>query len=592
MSTTNAFMRMKKRGPDDTVYMSEATAAITRQNEDQVKLHLSRKEIAEYAQFKFILGFHRMSVNDLSLDGAQPFEDPIVHQLIKHPDLRQRPRRLLLCNGEIYNYKEIVEAEMFNTRDLQSSCDVEVILPMYIKYGLEDTLKRLNGDFSFVLTENLNTVDLKTVNIFVVRDVLGIKPMYMVKSLQDPNFYMFVSELKGLPDFAMDASAYKISEMPPGTYWSFQNSIIDKNPNDFIRYSDWNYYKSLSHCTINTAEPNVIASIYSNIKTNLTNAVISRYNLSDLPVGVLLSGGFDSSIILSIVVHYLVTQSHDFVKFPVYAFTMGNKDNPDVTAAQACVKYLEEKLSIDIHHHIISVNNINQIIGGVDDVIYSLETFNTNTVRGALPYSFLMKYIRDFTPARVLLTGEGLDELCGYRQFADLDDQQFQAKSVRMLKYLSKFDMMRADKLSSTYSLELRHPFLDKTFLEYMLSIHPKLKRPQTYKYSMRPIEKYIVRKTFDQEQVADKLLPDQILWRPLQDASDSFSGLKTSITDYFESRYTGSELSKFRADLQLKRVDSPLPSTKEEMHYRNTYDVLFNSTTHLIPKYWEELWV
>jgi asparagine synthetase B (glutamine-hydrolysing) len=253
---------MKRRGEDDTQVITETSPNITNLNISQISNYLSKREISEYRPFTFQYGYHRSSINDISLDGSQPFEDPISHKLLKYPELRSRPKRKLLCNGEIYNYKDLVETNKFNDRDIQSNSDVEVILPLYIKntellkdstLALEQSLKNLNGDYSFILTENVTSFNLTQVNIFAVRDILGSKPLYMVKFVPkststNPNdiFYMFVSEIKGIPLNLLNDPEYTITEVPPGTYWSYKNSIIDKNKDEFIKYYDFNKYKDLN----------------------------------------------------------------------------------------------------------------------------------------------------------------------------------------------------------------------------------------------------------------------------------------------------------------------------------------------------------
>jgi len=575
---TQAFMNLAHRGPDDTNYKVETTIPITRMNEEQIKMNLSRREWAEYTPYTFIYGFHRLAINDPSKDGSQPFEDPILHKMKKYPDLRSRVKRSLVCNGEIYNSKELIQSEGFTDADLQSGSDVEVIMPMYIKYGLEQTLQRLDGDYAFILTENLNTYDLKTINVYAVRDILGIKPLYMVKSKR-PNevFYMFVSELKGIPNIILeDTETYTIEEVPPGTYWSFNNSVICDNTNEFIRYSDWNYYRDLTNCTFRSTNPETLSSLYKTIRETLETCVMARANDEPTKIGVLLSGGFDSSIILGILARYLGS-SGSSERTVIYAFTIGDSGD-----ASKCVAYLEQSYGIDIHHHIINLNlEEPKEINLIGDIIYSLETYDSRVIREALPYAYLFRYIQQHTDVKVLLTGEGLDELCGYSQFFGLDDEQFQRKSVKLIKNLSKFDLLRADRMSSAYGLELRHPYLDKRFLELGLSIHPKLKRPQIYDTSKPPIEKYIIRKAFDN----GNYINNESLWRTMESVYNETN--TANLGDTFERKYTNLEFDKFI----YSDLSSIPPRNKEEMHYKIVFNNLFGSGSLGKFKFWDQLW-
>uniref|UniRef100_A0A6C0H750 Glutamine-dependent asparagine synthetase n=1 Tax=viral metagenome TaxID=1070528 RepID=A0A6C0H750_9ZZZZ len=570
-SFTDAFMNMKNRGPDDTVYRVENSVGITRFNEDQVRRTLSKREISEYTPFTYIYGYHRLSVNDLTMDAAQPFTDPILHKVKKYPELQSRPQRHLICNGEIYNYQELVQTEGFTDRDIQSNCDVEVILPMYIKYGLEGTLKKLNGDFNFILMENLNTFDLKTTNIFVVRDILGVKPLYIVKyknnGTKNGIFYMFTSELKGIPESIFTDPDYQIREVPPGTFWSFQNSVIERGENEFLRYSDWNVYRELSACKIITAEPSVIEGMYKNLYQCVKDSVIMRYQSAEVPVGVLLSGGFDSSIVLSLIASHIVAQNQVPPK-QLYAFTIGDVDEAEVRMAQECVKFLENKFGIDIIHHIITSTDTQLLFqrGILEETAYVLETYDPTTIRNGIPLSCIFKYIREHTLVKVLLTGEGLDELCGYHQLFESDDANFQRKSVRLLKNLSKYDLLKGDKLAGRYGLELRHPFLDRNVVEYILQIHPRLKRPQIYDSAMQPIEKYIVRKAFE----ADELLPKVVLWRTIQDTSECFNELSKQLQEYISIKYPGAD---------------------ETTVYQTLFDIRFNDSRSILPRYWDDIW-
>lgn len=585
-----SFLKTKKRGPDNTVMINESTVNINAHNQEQIKLQLSRRELAEYKQFNFITGYHRLSINDLTLDGEQPFEDPITNKILKYQDLRTRPKRKLICNGEIYNYEELKDEENFTDKDLQSNCDVEVILPMYIKYGLEDTLKKLNGDYSFILTENLNTYRLNSINVFVVRDILGIKPLYMVKGLKE-TFYMFVSELKSIPQDIMKDSSYKIMEIPPGTYWSFQNSVINnpkKSNEEFIRYSDWNYYLPLEKCIYNKTDPESLSKIYNDINTKLTKSVIDRYKSSSRSIGFLLSGGFDSSIILSIVLKYLKETNHNFENNPIHVFSMGELHNKDIKSSKLVVAYFEELYNIKLHHHIVSINSITdkELNDNIREVIYNIETYDIKTIRSALPYLYLFKYISKHTSIQVLLSGEGLDELCGYSKLFELSDENFQRKSIRLLKNMSKYNLLRMDKLAGAYSIELRYPFLDRDIVEYILKIHPKLKRPQVYNIKKGKIEKYIVRKSFDNFE-GRMYLPKDVLWREMQGTTKCFDFLNERLRNYCETRYSDAELFDY---LRCRKCNNKV-TNKEQLYILNLYKSKFHNTEDLVPRYWENLW-
>jgi len=599
---SKSFMQMKNRGQDDTQVVIENGPIINNLNISQISSYLSKREIAEYKPMTFHYGYHRMSVNDMTIDGSQPFDDPILCKLLKYPELRSRPKRKLLCNGEIYNYKNLVESENFTDRDIQSTSDVEVILPLYIKsvetlrdpeLALRNCLDKLCGDYSFVLTENTTSFNTKQINIFAVRDPFGSKPLYMVKYVpvkQESNksdiFYMFTSELKGIPRELLNHPEYHITEVPPGTYWSFNNSVV-RGGDEFIRYYDFNNFSSLQTCTLKTADQETISSIHDNIKQLIRTSVISRYKLSERAVGVLLSGGFDSCIILSILIKYKCEIGDTT---PIHAFTIGDDDNKDVVLAQDHVTSLENHYGIDIHHHVINIKDFNLIREELPKIVGYLETYDSTTIEKSIPFVFLLKYIAKMTDVKILLTGDGLDELCGYREFLNLDDAQFQEKSVQLLKNISKYDLLRCDKIAGSFGLELRQPFLDVSFVEYILSIHPKLKRAQMSGYSKDPVEKYIIRKSFDNNGISDDFyIKSEILWCNRQDITRSFNDMKNQLQEYFDTIYNDMDFLNL---LQLESQSSKtLPKTKGEIYYKKIFNALYPNMNNILNHEWEFLW-
>jgi asparagine synthase (glutamine-hydrolysing) len=600
-----SFMGIKYRGINETNHIIESSVDLNTLNTQQltqVSLRLSKNEIQMYKQYSFVMGFHRMCVNDMSFNGSQPFEDPILHKLLEFPELKQRPLRKLICNGEIYNYKDIITTNEFTDKDLCSESDVETILPLYIKYNLEEnsdtalikTINDLDGDFAFVLTENLKTYITSSINVYVVRDYLGIKPLFYVTN-NTLDFYMFVSEIKGLPDFIINNDTYEICQVPPGSFWSFQNRT-------FTKYYDIDYYKDINNCIIKNTDSENINTIYTNIKNLITDAVISRYgeccevneNHTQLSFGILLSGGFDSSLITSILIKYLYSINHDFTHCTLDLFTIGDTLGSielDVNYAKEMVEFLKNKYpNVKINHHIIYINDIEILTSDIETIIYHLETFDPETIRESIPYYYLFKYISEKTNVKVLLSGDGLDELSGgYSNFSTLSDTDFQLKSIELLKNLCNYDILRTDRMSNAFSLELRHPFLQKKFVEYILSIHPKLKRFQVYKNTEEPIEKYIIRKSFDVHVQNDNYLPESILWKRSLCVCESLSNFELRLHNYF-NEYIDDQTFNFKLKSYLSK-DITLPKTKEELFYRQIFEKIFPNRNYLVSKFWNNIW-
>lgn len=492
---TNKFMTMKNRGPDDTAYFIETTTPITAANMNTARLYLSKSQLASYSPLTLMYGFHRMSINDPSLEGAQPFVDPIASMMLRYPELKTRPVRRLMCNGEIYNYRELITENKLGEGDLCSSSDVEVMMPLYISHGLDTTLEKLDGEYSFVIMDNVNTYNLSQMKVYVGRDPLGLRSLYMVTRKGD-TFWMFASELKGIPRKMLEDKSYSVVEVPPGSYWSYESG-------GFKNYSPLRMEPNVSGYDIKTADPDVLFGVYTRIRDLVTKSVIKRYGTSDVPVGILLSGGFDSCLITSIVVKNLAESGHDFEKNPVHVFTVGDSESDDVMNACACVSFLETKWGIDVYHHIITQKGYEPMMDIITkELVYIMESQDVEVINGGVPLYLLYKYISENTDIKVLLLGDGLDEIF------KIDDVSYDRRM-----FLKDLSSKRLDRLSGHFGLEARYPYLNVEFIEYILKIDPKLKCPQVYSYGKEPIKKYLVRKAFDTG--SGDYLEGSTLWRP-----------------------------------------------------------------------------
>ncbi|NDC95470.1 hypothetical protein EB118_10475 [bacterium] len=510
---TEAFLR-NAGGESDSSYEVDTTPAIHQGNYHQAVTMLSKREIANYRQLNFTYGYHHTKINDTSTNYQQPFTDPILRKTRMYPELRLRPLRKLMCHGEIYNYASIKESEGFCDRDLETTSDVEVVLPMYIKYGIEVALRRLRGDFSFVLTENTNQFDIKSINVYVARDPLGMRSLYMLQRVDGKGiFYMFTTEIKNIPLTLLSDPDYRVSEVPPGCYWSFAKGNQEE---PFTRYFKFDVYRDISKLTYTFPTPDQLGVVYNEIYTTLKRAVVDRYVLSKVPVGVLLSG-FDSCAILGVLVKSGVADN-------INVFTIGRSEG---SLAGECVEHLRKVYpDITLHHHIIDIHNDDLILKRVEETVYTIECTEFNTIKKSLAFTFLLQYISEKTNIKVLLSGEGLDELLGYTSLFQGDHQHFQDMSIDMLSSLYKTENLKNNKVAGKYNLEIRCPYLDMDFIELVLDIHPRMKLPQKYDYTKSPVSKYIVRKAIELH--CD--LPASVLWAKMKCVSESVKGISKCI--------------------------------------------------------------
>lgn len=435
----------------------------------------------------------------------------------KQPLISKDGNLILAVNGEIYNHLEIRE-EYKDRYEFLTKSDCEVILALYQEKG-KDFLEDLNGIYAFAL------YDLEK-NVFLIgRDHIGIIPLYQGWDIDGA--YYVASELK-----ALEGYCEKIVEFPTGSYYYSENREPTKW---YVR--DW--------------------MEYDNVKDNLTDAELLRESLvnavkrqlmSDVPYGVLLSGGLDSSVISAIAAKFAL---------PLHSFAIGLKGSPDLEAARKVSKH------IGTTHHELEYT-VQEGIDAIREVIYHIETYDVTTVRASTPMYLLARFIKSLG-IKMVLSGEGADEIFGgYLYFHKAPNaEEFHKENVRKLGKLHQYDCLRANKSLASWGVEGRVPFLDKEFLDVAMRINPKDKMAGNGK-----IEKYIIRKAFEE------YLPHEIVWRQKEQFSD---GVGYSWIDTLKEI-----ANRTISDLQISNADSyfPInpPLSKEEFLYRTIYSELFPS--------------
>ena len=456
-------------------------------------------------------GFNRLAIMGLDESGMQPF--------IKDD-------MMVVCNGEIYGFRKIKEALIDKGYKFESDSDCEILLPLLKEHGLK-MFEKLDAEFACVIFDGKDFI--------AARDPIGIRPMFYGYSKESHNI-MFASEAKALIDMCDDIHAF-----PPGHYYY---------KGKFIKYYD--------ATKVDEVIDDSLDKICLNVKDKLEKGVIKRLD-SDAPLGFLLSGGLDSSLVCSIATKYL--------KKPIKTFAIGmNTDAIDLKYAKMVADYIGSE-----HTEVIIIKE--DVINSLDEVIYHLETWDITTIRASIGMYLLCKWIRNNTDIKVLLTGEVSDELFGYKytDFAP-NKEEFQKESEKRIRELYMYDVLRADRCISGCSIEARVPFADLDFVKYVMSIDPS-KKMNVYGKG-----KYLLRKSFEGD-----YLPNEILMREKAAFSDAVGhSMVDYLKEYAENKYTDEEFLQ-----KVKKYKEPKPFTKESLLYREIFDKYYEGHEDLIIDYW-----
>lgn len=501
-----------------------------------------------------VFGFHRLSIMDTSFSGDQP---------LYHPN---KPY-ILICNGEIYNYQQLKEKYNIQT---YSNSDCEVILYLYEKFGIEKTLRLLDSEaYAFCLYDGLQN------KLIVARDRFGVRPLFIGQVNKDE--YIFCSEMKSIYSLLNFESGDTIEQFRPGSYrifnlkeeysfWSnmtlIPTAIMSDTETDYINY----YYKNYQITKQYNEEV-----ICDKIRYYMTQAVKKRL-MSDRPIGCLLSGGLDSSLISSLVSREFKNSG----KGELQTFAIGIKGATDLEYAKQVANYIGSK------HHSIELEE-KDFVEAIPNVIKAIESYDTTTVRASTGNYLVGKYIKENTDITVVFNGDGSDEQSGYLYLSKAPDKRsFHLECQKLLNEIHYFDVLRSDRsLSTDWSLETRSPFLDTDFVNYYMSIPTELKM-----YGDNKIEKYLLRKAFDKEE----LLPKEVLWRRKEAFSDGCSSNQRSwhkiIQEFVDTQITDEEFLQHKDDYKHNT-----PQLKESYYYRKIFEEYYPNAGSVIPHFWLPKW-
>lgn len=495
-----------------------------------------------------LLGFHRLAIMDTNHSADQPF----IYEDDEY-------KYILICNGEIYNYKVLYKTYLEGLCKLTTCCDCEVLLHLFIQQGRNITcmFPCIRGEFACVFGKINKETGRE--EYIIMRDMYGVRPMFYAKT--DSYFYLS-SELKGL-NYLPDTIACEQIPTSSIAYLSSENG-------KFKLDSCW--YKFPVGFTFDTLITNEEFCLKA-IRDKFIDAVRVRSH-SDRPICCLLSGGIDSSLVASIL--------QEGIRFPINTYTITTTGGgEDTKYANIVAKH------IGSNHTNVELT-FEEALNSISNVIYAIESWDVTTVRASIWQYLVAEYISKNTSDKCVFCGDGSDEVHGsylYLQHAPNADE-FDIESKNLLKYVHYFDGLRADRATSCHGLELRVPFLDNEYVELYMSI-PREKR------FTKPIEKELLRKAFSAASpiTGRRYLPDEVLWRKKDAFSDSTSTVEKPwyqiIKDYIDTIVTDEEYSSNKDKFTYR-----CPGTKEAYYYRKIFEENYPGRASVIPHPWTTKWM
>jgi len=483
-----------------------------------------------------ILGFTRLAINGLTPLGHQPFITP---------------DGLTVCNGEIYNYKEL--SKRWNLDLPEGTSDCAVIPHLASKLDPTSLTRTLDGVFAFV---HVNT---KENTMLVARDPYGVRPLFEAQYADGS--IIWASEIKALP------KNYKsVKPFPPGT-WKLYNI---KTGLKMVEYK----YHEIPHTKLAAFSfPNGVSFAKAALREAVYIAVKKRL-LSDRPIGALLSGGLDSSLVAAIAARELKLNNRK-----LHTFSIGMPGSTDLKYAKMVAKFIQSE-----HHEVVV--SPEEFLNAIPQVVHDIESYDITTVRASVGNWLIGKYIKENTDIKVVFNGDGSDEIGGgYLYFYKApSDEEFEAESERLLNEIHLYDVLRSDRSMAAHGLEARTPFLDKNVVATWRAIDTFLRRPKAANDEGRGanIEKSILREAF----VHDYLLPIDVLSRKKEAFSDGVSATTDSwylkIAEYVKT-----------LELSQETYTHNLPQTDEARWYRHLFVKNYgDKASTLIPHMWLPKWV
>lgn len=489
-------------------------------SEDEFEYHFNKTisrgpDMSKIVSLKSgILGFHRLAIMDLSPEGMQPFvfEDDYV-----------------ICNGELYGYRNMKKKLEERGYTFRSESDCEILLPLYNIYGFK-MFNILDAEFALII------YDSKKNKYIAARDPIGIRPLYYGYSKSGK--IIFASEPKNLIGLTN-----KIHPFPPGYYFDGEK---------FVLYCDVTKVNKVCTDNLNTVCKNIHDKLVAGIEKRLD---------ADAPLGFLLSGGLDSSLVCAVAQKFFKDK-----KIKTYAIGMA-EDAIDLKYAKEVADYI-----MSDHHEIVISKE--DVLNSLEEVIYMIGSYDITTIRASIGMFLVCKSIRSSSNIRVLLTGEVSDELFGYK-YTDFAPNaiEFQEESIKRIREIHMYDVLRADRCICNNSMESRVPFGDLDFVKYVMSICPEMKMNKFNK------GKYLLRRAFEGD-----YLPTSILYREKAAFSDAVGhSMVDYLKEFAKQKYSDTELIKGCKKYSYHAT----PFTKEALLYRDIFEKYYHGQAEMVLDYW-----
>ena len=634
------FMKMKKSDENKISLFTKSTDRID-QLPTIKRVTFTRKQLNTYRPCLFVYGYHQLSIHDQSFEADQPFEFDLPEFNSVNKTVTEHIK--CMSNGEIYNYESLKanlktsldsksDCEIIPKLWYENNFDTAKTLS---KLDGDFTIVMTRNDTTMFRDSSFDVV--------VARDSLGIRPLYFTRNndftsflfsselksipdyminsqsyqtsefpigsywtinnpkeftnyfnLKDVEFKYSTTDPKILETLYKDIETTFLNAVKKRTITEIVKPFLEKdvqqtnlivspwessinyNVGDLVEFYTVNYKCIVPHMSSDNWNPIVVYNYWQvyteEIKSEITQIEIHKQEIissSCMPIGILYSGGFDSISIVSAVLKIMSPLERED---KIFLYSLNEIDN-------SILDYWNNEYGIKLNHKVVNFNSVATFIASVPEIINTIETCDPLIIREAILFSYLFNFISKDNKVKIILTGDGLDNLGFFKEFSNInDDILFHETSNKLISNISKFDGLRVNNLASKNNLQPRMPFLDTEFVKTVYGIHPKLRKPISFDNQQDPIEKWIIRRSLQ------SLLPPSSTWiRPSRISDKKIGNLNNQLDVYFDSVYTDLEFNNLKIYYKVN-----VPLSKEELYYRIIFDKLFPKLENMISQSWE----